>query len=302
MKKHPTLILSGNAHLDFAQNLCQYLDLELGKAEINTFEDGETRVRILASAAGADVYCVQSLQAPSNHHLMELLILIDAAKKSGAKRVTAVIPFCAYARQDRRHVPGMPITAKLIAKLLQTAGADRIVTMDLHAPQMEGFFDIFVENLSSIEVFSGHFSSQTFDAVCTPDTGGIKVAARYADQLKVPLVVVHKYRNDHAHIEAAQLIGDVRDRNVLLVDDMTATGSTLAIAAQLLKNNGARSIHACVTHNLLTQAGYEHLVQAPIDVLWTTNSTPIVTGRNKINTLSVEKTFAETLRHLHNLD
>ena len=230
-------IFCGNSNPDLAKSICSYLGVSLGAATVKSFPDGETFVRIDENIRGADVFIVQSTNNPANEHLMELFIMIDAARRASAKRITAVIPFYGYARQDRKDQPRVPITSKLVANLLVSAGANRILTMDLHAQQIQGFFDIQVDHLYASPVLFEYLKTLDTDnlTLFSPDVGGMKMASAYAGMLQVPLGFIAKRRTDAETVEAVSLVGETDGRDILLIDDMTETAGTLCAAAELLK-------------------------------------------------------------------
>lgn len=302
MKEQELKIFTGNANPKLAQEICDYIGTPLGKATVTCFPDGETFVRIDENIRGRDVYIIQPTSGPANHHLMELFIMMDAARRASANRITAVLPFFGYARQDRKDQPRVPITAKLVANLLTESGANRILAMDLHAQQIQGFFDIPVDHLYASPVFSKYLAplrANTDLVVYSPDVGGMKMAAAYAQILNAPLGFVAKKRTSATDVEAFNLVGDVEDKDVLLVDDMTETAGTLTAAARLLKGHGARSVRAAVTHGMLNDIGYERLKGGLIDELITTNTTPVEPRGLPITVLSVAEILGKAIMHTH---
>lgn len=295
-------ILSGGSNISLAKEIVDFVGLPLTNALVTTFPDGETFTQIKENVRGADVFVVQSTCYPANHNIMELLIMIDAVKRASAGRITAVIPFFGYARQDRKDKPRVPITAKLVANLLVAAGANRILTMDLHSPQITGFFDIPVDHIYAASVFCEYLQQFRSDklTVVSPDIGGVKLAAAYADMLNCPLGIVAKRRTDAENVETLAVIGDMKGRDILIVDDMTETGGTLNGAAKVLKENGAKTVRAAITHGVLNEKGYERLQEGFIDRLITTNTTPVDT-RNlpMIEVLTVAKLFGEAIMRIH---
>ncbi len=291
-------ILAGRAHTDLAERIAKAAGTELCGAEISQFPDGEIFVKITENIRGQDVYIVQPTSFPPNDNLMELLIMIDAAKRASAKRITAVMPYYGYARQDRKDQPRVPITAKLVANLLVAAGTNRLLTMDLHAQQIQGFFDIPVDHLYAAPVIVKYLREKTPDnlVVVAPDTGGMKVAAAYADMLGAGVAVVGKERKNAEDVEATHLVGDVKGCNAVLVDDMTSTAGTLVAAANLLVDAGAASIRAAVSHSLLNEKGVARLENSPIEELVVTDSVPqrCNTGK-KVKVLSVAELLAEAV-------
>lgn len=283
-------ILSGNSNRALADEICASIGEPLGEATVTSFPDGESFVKINENIRGQDVFIVQSTSPPSNHHLMELLIMIDAARRASAQRITAVLPFYGYARQDRKDQPRVPITAKLVANLLVAAGATRILTMDLHSQQIQGFFDIPVDHLYASPVFFEHLAGRKSErplVVCSPDLGGMKMAAAYADMMGAALAMVAKKRKSATTVEAMSLVGDVEGADVLLVDDITETAGTLSAAAKILREHGAVSITAAVSHCILNDVAIERLKDGLIDELITTNSTPVETHGLPIKVLSI---------------
>ena len=282
-------IFSGRSNPDLAKAICRFVGAPLGKILLKNFPDGEFFVKIEENIRGKDVFIVQSTCPPANDNLMELLIMIDAAKRASAQRITAVIPFYGYARQDRKDQPRVPITAKLIANLLVTAGANRILTMDLHAQQIQGFFDIPVDHLYAMPVFYDYLRNMKTDnmTVVSPDVGGMKMAAAYAEMLTCGLGFVAKKRSDATTVEALNLVGDVEGRDVLIVDDLTETAGTLTSAAKMIKKHGAKSVKAAVSHGVLNNIGYDRIKEGHLDEIITTNSTPCETKKLPITVLSV---------------
>jgi len=270
---------------------------------VKAFPDGETFVKIDENVRGADVFVVQSTSPPSNHNLMELFIMMDALKRASASRITAVLPFYGYARQDRKDQPRVPITAKLVANLLVAAGASRVLTMDLHAQQIQGFFDIPVDHLYAAPVMFQYLKTKNLDnlVVVSPDAGGIKMAHAYSQVLKADLAIVAKRRKSATEVESMSVIGDIEDKNVLLVDDLTETAGTLTSAASLLKKKGARAVRACVSHALLNDLGVERLRKSDIDELITTDTVlrPDFEGLN-VTTLTVANLLGEAIKRINN--
>lgn len=295
-------ILAGTAHRDLAERIAAKAGEKLCDVQISRFPDGEIFVKIVENVRGRDVYIIQPTSYPPNENLMELLIMIDAAKRASASRITAVMPFYGYARQDRKDQPRVPITAKLVANLLVAAGTNRLLTMDLHAQQIQGFFDIPVDHLYAAPVFVKYLREKNLKdlVVVAPDTGGMKLAAAYADMLDAGVAVVGKERKSAERVEATHLVGDVRGCNTVLVDDMTSTAGTLTAAAKLLEQAGAKSIRAAVSHSLLNCKGVERLNESPIIELVTTDSVPArCEVGNKVKVLSVAELLAEAIRRIH---
>ena len=291
-------IFSGNSNRALAEEICRSIGVPLGEATVTSFPDGESFVKINENIRGADVFIIQSTCPPTNHHLMELLIMIDAARRASAARITAVIPFYGYARQDRKDQPRVPITAKLVANLLVAAGATRILAMDLHSQQIQGFFDIPVDHLYASPVFFEYFAKRKTDrtlVVCSPDVGGMKMAAAYADVLGAALGLVAKKRKSATTVEAMSVVGEVAGCDVLLVDDITETAGTLTAAAKLLREHGAVNITAAVSHCILNEVAIERIKSGLIDELITTNSTPIDTRGLPITVLSIAKLLGQAI-------
>lgn len=295
-------IFTGNSNPELAKEICQYLEVPLGEADVISFPDGESFVRINENIRGADVFIIQSTCNPANQNLMELFIMIDAARRASANRITAVIPFYGYARQDRKDQPRVPITSKLVANLLVSAGANRVLTVDLHAQQIQGFFDIPVDHLYASPVLFQYLKNldKSRLSLFSPDVGGMKMASAYANMLDVPLGFIAKRRVSAEIVEATSLVGETEGRDILLVDDMSETAGTLCAAAELLKKNGARSVMAAVSHGVLNDRGYERIVDGAIDQLITTNTTPVRRDLgSKITVLSVAELLGEGIRRIH---
>ena len=295
-------IFSGRSNPQLAKAICTCLEIPLGKMKVTHFPDGETFVCIEENIRGRDVFLIQSTCPPANDHLMELLIMIDAARRASAQRITAVIPFYGYSRQDRKDQPRVPITAKLVANLLATAGTNRVITLDLHAQQIQGFFDIPVDHLYAAPLFFDYWKKlQPKDMVVfSPDVGGVKMAAAYADLIGCGLGFVVKKRTDAKTIETLNIVGEAKEKEVLLIDDMTETGGTLAAAAKLLKDKGARRVHAAVTHAILNPTSHHRLQNSAIDELITTDSTPVEKGNLPMTILSIAPLLAEGIQRIHN--
>jgi len=296
-------IISGTGHRDLAERIASSAGVELCDVDITRFPDGEIFVKLEDNVRGDDLFIVQSVAVKPNDYLMELLIMIDAAKRASANRITAVLPYYGYARQDRKDQPRVPITAKLVANLLVAAGASRVLCMDLHAQQIQGFFDIPVDHLYASPVIVKYLRTLKLDnlVVVSPDAGGLKMADAYAKMLDAGIAVVGKQRKSATDVVANHLVGDVDGCNTLLVDDMTSTAGTLSAAAGLLKKAGAKSIRAAVSHSLLTEKGIERLKESPIDELVTTDSVPQRKWEEfDVTVLSVADTLAEAICRIHN--
>jgi ribose-phosphate pyrophosphokinase len=296
-------IFSGTANEPLAKAICKSIGVELGKCTIKPFPDGETFVKIEENVRGGEVFVVQPTSPPTNHHLMELFIMMDALRRASAARITAVLPFYGYARQDRKDQPRVPITAKLVANLLVASGANRILAVDLHAQQIQGFFDIPVDHLYAAPVMYEYLKKKNLTnlVVVSPDAGGIKMAHAYSQTLEAELAIVAKRRKSATEVESMAVIGDIEDKNVLLVDDLTETAGTLTAAAATLKEKGAKQIIACVSHAILGDTAIERLRKSAIDELITTDTVqrPAIDGV-KIVTLSVAGLLGEAIKRIHN--
>lgn len=294
-------IISGTAHPELAEKICRYLEVHKADTTVTQFPDGETFVKINENIRNRDVFIVQPTCPPSNESLMELLIMVDAAKRASASRITAVIPFFGYARQDRKDQPRVPITAKLVANLLTAAGVDRILTMDLHAGQIQGFFDIPVDHLYAKPVLLRYLREKGLTeniVVVSPDVGGMKMAHSYSKALKCPLAIVAKNRVSATEVEAISLIGEVEGCNVLLVDDISETAGTLTSASKLLRSHGAKRIFAGISHAVLNDQGKERIAESDIEELISTNSTPYAVGK-KVTAVNVAELLGEAIRRIH---
>jgi ribose-phosphate pyrophosphokinase len=295
-------IFSGTSNAPLASAICEAVGIPLGKSLIKPFPDGETFVKIEENVRGEDVFLVQSSSPPTNHHLMEMFIMIDALRRASAARITAVMPFYGYARQDRKDQPRVPITAKLVANLLVAAGANRVLTMDLHAQQIQGFFDIPVDHLYAAPVIYDYLKTLNLNdvVVVSPDVGGLKMAYAYSQMLGTELAIVAKRRKSATEVESMAVIGDVQGKNVLLVDDLTETAGTLTEASSLLKKKGANRVMACVSHAVLSPVGIERLKKSDIDELVTTDTVqrPAIDGV-RITTLSVAALLGEAIKRIH---
>ncbi|MFA5176704.1 MAG: ribose-phosphate pyrophosphokinase [Candidatus Omnitrophota bacterium] len=297
-------IFSGNAHPELAKDICKYLKVKLSEALVTRFSEGEIRVKINENIRGKDVFVVQPTCPPANENLMELLIMMDAMRRSSAQRITAVVPYFGYARQDRKDQPRVPITAKLVANLLTTAGANRVLTMDLHAGQIQGFFDIPVDHLFSIGVFIDYFDQKIKDlVVVSPDVGGIKMARAYAKRMGVPLAIIDKRRESPEKTEAMHILGEVAGKNAIIVDDLIATGSSLFEGVEALRKEGAKNIYAAIAHGVLSGPAIERLDKCVnLKELVITDSIPLDKNKNhpRIRVLSVANLLGEAIKRIHN--
>jgi ribose-phosphate pyrophosphokinase len=296
-------IFTGTSNPPLAKAIAAAIGMELGKCTVSAFPDGETFAKIEENVRGQDVYIVQSTSPPTNHHLMELFIMMDALRRASAARITAVLPFYGYARQDRKDQPRVPITAKLVANLLVAAGASRILTMDLHAQQIQGFFDIPVDHLYAAPVMYKYLKAKSLPTpvVVSPDVGGLKMAYAYSQVLDADLAIVAKRRKNATEVESLSVIGEIRGKTVLLVDDLTETAGTLTMASALMKKKGAKRVLACVSHAILNDLGIDRLRKSNIDELITTDTVlrPKIDGV-KITTLSVAGLLGEAIKRIHN--
>jgi ribose-phosphate pyrophosphokinase len=297
-------IFSGNANRPLAEKIAAYINQPLGDVTIGRFPDGEVFVKYIENLRGKDVFIIQSTCKPPNENLMELLIMIDAARRASAARITAVMPFFGYARQDRKDQPRVPITAKLVANLLVAAGANRLLTMDLHSQQIQGFFDIPVDHLFALPVIVKYMREKknfTKLVIVAPDTGGLKMAHGYSTMLNAGLAIVAKQRKTATEIDVLNMVGDVEGCETVLVDDLTSTAGTLCAAAKMCKDHGAKSVMAAVTHAMVTDEGLERLKNSPIEELVTTDSVPRKrwNGMN-VTVLSVAELLGEAILRIHN--
>ena len=295
-------IFTANANPSVAAQMARHLGLPLGKSEVRHFSDGEISVNIGESVRGSDVFVVQSTCCPVNDNLMELLIMIDAARRASAARITAVLPYFGYARQDRKDKPRVPITAKLVANLITEAGADRIITMDLHSQQIQGFFDIPMDHLYARPVLVPYLKKLVGSngVVVAPDSGSAKMAMNYGDMLEAGFAVVTKRRINATTVASSHLVGDVKDKNCVITDDLTSTAGTLCAAAKILKANGAAKIYAAVSHCMLSESGKEKLLATPeIEQLVTTDAVPVVDDLGgRIKVVSVAPLLGEAIRRI----
>ncbi len=294
-------IFSGTAHPALAGEIADYLGTKLSDATVSHFPDGESFVKINENIRGRDIFIIQPTCPPTNENIMELLIMVDAARRASAERITAVIPFFGYARQDRKDQPRVPITAKLVANLLTAAGVSRVLTMDLHAGQIQGFFDIPVDHLYAKPVLIKYIREKNLSGdwvVVSPDVGGMKMAHSYSKALSCPLAIVAKNRVSATEVEAMEVIGDVDGKNVLMVDDISETAGTLTSAATLLRKQGAKRIFAGVSHAVLNEQGQQRINESEIEELVSTNSTPHAIG-DKVKVVSIAGLLGEGIRRIH---
>lgn len=300
---NPLAIFAGRSNLALARAIAENYGTRLGAVTIKAFSDGELYVKYQQSIRGADVFIVQSTPPPGDN-LVELLLLIDAAKRASADRVTAVMPYFGYARQDRKDQPRVSIASKLFANLLVEAGADRILTMDLHAPQIQGFFDIPLDHLYASSIFVDYFQNNPIEdlVVVAPDVGSLKMARSYSKRLNAGLAFVDKRRPTQNVAEVMNIIGEIKDKNILLVDDLIDTAGTITNAASALKDRGALQIMAASTHPILSGPAYQRIEDSPIDKFLVTDTVPLKKPSNKIHVLSVAGLFADSIRRIYTDD
>lgn len=307
MAMYGVKIFCGNSNKELAKKICDFLEMPLGEALVETFSDGEIRVEISENVRGLDVFVIQSGSWPVNDHLMELLVMIDAFKRASARRITAVIPYFSYARQDRKNKPRVPITARLVADLITRAGANRILTMELHAGQIQGFFNIPVDNLNSSPVLVPYIRKH-FDGdlvIVSPDAGGVPRARAYAKYLKADLVLIDKRRIGVNDAEALNIIGEVRNKTVIILDDMVDTAGTLIEATKTLLEKGAKEVHAAAAHPVLSGSAIERIIKSELISLVVTDSLPLrgdATQCRKIKVVSLAELFVKSIRNIHNED
>ncbi len=296
-------LLTGNANTAVAKSIAKFLKVPLGDALVTTFSEGEIRVKINEDVRGRDVFIIQSTCPPTNNNLMELLIMIDAVKRASARRITAAMPYFGYARQDRKDQPRVPITAKLVANLLEASGANRILTMDLHASQIQGFFDIPMDHLFAVNVVVDYLRKKKIKnlVVASPDVGGIKMARAYAKRLDASLAIVDKRRIDDRHAEVMNILGDVKGKNIVIVDDLVATASSMCEASVALKKAGALKILAAVSHPILSGPAIERIKASAIEEFIVTDSIPLDSSKRDsvFKVLSVAPLLGEAIRRIH---
>jgi ribose-phosphate pyrophosphokinase len=306
MHQGKMLLLSGNANRPLAEGIAKNLNTSLLKATVATFNDGETQVKIDDDVRGADVFVIQPIAPPANQNLMELFIIFDALRRASTDRITAVMPYFGYARQDRKDRPRVPITAKLVANLITAAGADRVLTLDLHAHQIQGFFDISLDHLYAVNVFLEHIKDKNIKdpVIVSPDVGGVKMARGYASRIEADLAVIDKRRLSDQKTEVMNVLGDVDGKTAIIVDDICASAGTLVEAAAALKAKGATKVYAAVTHGILSGPAVERIDQSVIEELWITDSIPLAPEKRhpKIKVLSIAPLLAEAIRRIHSAE
>jgi ribose-phosphate pyrophosphokinase len=294
-------IFSGTSNPQLAKDIAEHLGMSVGKADIKRFSDGEISVQIKESIRGRDVFIIQPTSAPANDNLMELLIMTDALRRASANKITAIIPYFGYARQDRKAAPRVPITAKLVSNLIEEAGVDRVVTMDLHAGQIQGFFDIPVDNLYGSILFKDFIEKKGLEnpIIASPDVGGVARARYFAERLGLDMVIIDKRREKANHSEVMNIIGDVEGKDVILIDDMIDTAGTMTHGANALKAKGANSVMACATHGVLSGPAFERIENSALDELVITNTILLPKKSDKITVLDTSELFAEVIRRVY---
>lgn len=303
LSKEEIKIFTGNAHKELAINICKELNIPCGSCEVGKFSDGEIFVNIAETVRGCDVFVIQPTSAPVNDNLMEVLIFIDALKRASAGRVNAVIPYYGYARQDRKTKAREPITAKLVADLLTEAGADRVISMDLHAGQIQGYFNIPVDHLSGIPILAEYFKKIIDEdtVIVSPDIGGVVRTRNFASILDLPIAIIEKRRPKANVSEVMNVIGDIEGKNVILVDDIVDTAGTITKAADVLKEFGAKKVYACATHAVLSGPAVERIENSVIEKFVVTDTIPLTEEKkiDKLEVVSVAPIFAEAIRRIH---
>lgn len=294
-------VLSGNANRELVTKICKELGVKMVTSEVNHFSDGEINVSISETVRGADVYIIQPTCTPVNDNLMEVLILIDACKRASAGRINAVIPYYGYARQDRKTKAREPITAKLVANLIQVAGADRVVSMDLHAGQIQGYFDIPVDHLSAVPILANYFKGfiDKETVIVSPDLGGVTRARSFANILDLPIAIIEKRRPKANVSEVMNVIGDISGKNVILVDDIADTAGTIVKAASVLKDFGAKKVYGCATHGVLSGPAIERIMNSELEKFIITDTIPLNKQIDKIEIVSVAPLLAESIRRIN---
>ncbi|MFA1715292.1 ribose-phosphate diphosphokinase [Peribacillus frigoritolerans] len=296
-------VFSLNSNFDLAQEIAAAIGVELGKCSVTSFSDGEVQINIEESIRGCDVFVIQSTSQPVNENLMELLIMIDALKRASAKTINIVMPYYGYARQDRKARAREPITAKLVANLLETAGAHRVITLDLHAPQIQGFFDILIDHLVAVPILADFFKEKDLSdiVIVSPDHGGVTRARKMADRLKAPIAIIDKRRPRPNVAEVMNIIGNIEGKTAILIDDIIDTAGTITLAANALVENGAKAVYACCTHPVLSGPAIERIQNSTIKELVVTNSIALSEDKkiDKITGLSVAPLIAEAIIRVH---
>jgi len=301
-------IFAGNSNKGLAEEICRYLNISLGEADVSRFSDGEIKIKIEESVRGEDVFIIQSTCPPANEYLMELLIMIDALRRASAGRITAVIPYYGYARQERKTQPREPITAKLVANLLVSAGANRVLTMDLHAGQIQGFFDIPVDQLEAVSILSNYFKEKDLDkvVVVSPDVGGTARAREFSGCLKKPIAIIDKYRSSFDDVEMLHIVGRVKGKTTIIVDDIIDTAASVIRGSKALLDAGAEEVYICATHPVFAGPAKERIEKSFHDGQFkevvVTNTIPVNKEKSLsgIKVLSVAEIFAEAISRIHN--
>jgi ribose-phosphate pyrophosphokinase len=293
------MVFSGTAHPELGEEVATGIGVTLGAVEISRFSNGEIYVRFLESVRGVDAFVIQTCSEPINDNIMELLLMIDALKRASTKRITVVMPYFGYSRQDKKTLAREPISAHLVADLITAAGADRVISVDLHAGQIQGFFDFPLDHVTALPLLASYIVQKNLSdvVIVSPDAGRVKVAKKLADRLHVPLAILHKRRPDKNEALITHVIGEVEGKTTILIDDMVDTAGTMVEAADALKNEGARAIYACATHPILSGSAVERIQLSPIEELVVTNSVPVPPERkiDKITVLSVAPLLANTI-------
>jgi ribose-phosphate pyrophosphokinase len=296
-------IFSGNANPKLAQDICKHLRVKLGDALVSRFSEGEVQVQINENVRGKDVFVIQPTSPPPSENLMELLIMIDALKRASASRITAVLPYYGYARQDRKDQPRVPITAKLVADLLTVSGSSRLLTIDLHAGQIQGFFDIPVDHLYAVNIFVEHYQKLHLKnlVIISPDVGGIKMARAYAKRFNADLAIIDKRRVNSEQTEVMNILGEVKGKDAIIVDDLVATAGSLVEASQALKQHGAQDIYAAITHPVLSGPALKRIENSALKQLAVCDTIPVEDSKrnSKIEVLSVASLLAEAIKRIH---
>jgi ribose-phosphate pyrophosphokinase len=304
MKHDHLKIFAGSSNPELAAEICKFLKVPIGEASVRQFADGEIYIQIQENVRGADVFVIQSTCTPVDRNLMELLLMIDALKRASAERITAVLPYYGYARQDRKDKPRVPISARLVAALLETAGATRVLTLDLHAAQIQGFFDIPVDHLFAMPVLIEYFKSLNISnlTVVSPDAGGVERARAFAKRLNSPLAIIDKRREEANVAEVMNVVGEVKNRHCLIVDDLIDTAGTLVKGAEALREKGAATVSACATHAVLSGAAVQRIEASKLKQVVLSNSIPLSQDAAKskqIKSLSIAKLMADAIRSIH---
>ncbi len=303
IKSRELKIFAGSGNPELCQEISKTLGVKLGKVKLHKFSDGEIYVRYLESVRGTDAFVIQSLVAPVNAHLMELLVMIDALKRASAARISAIIPYYAYSRQDQKTLAREPITAKLVADLLTCAGINRVLTMDLHAGQIQGFFNVPVDHLTAIPILADYYRKKALKnlVAVAPDVGRVRETKKYADKLEAEIAILHKARPEHNVAITTHVVGEIEGKTCLMVDDMIDTAGTLVSGANALIEKGAKEVYACATHTVLSGPAVQRLKESPIKEVVVTNTLPLPSEKQieKIKVVSIAPLFAQTILNVH---